>query len=155
MKPDIRYQAAILNGHFMLLLKVWDHAGSGATFWAIPGGGREPDETEEECVIREAREETHLEVEVERLIAFEPDFPDGAYQYRKTYTCRILRGEPHPGTEPEVDTPERSAIQAMGWFDLRDPQTWDPLALEDPITMRNVQRVRVALGYADGGNGDR
>ncbi len=148
MEVEVRYQAAILRGHHLLLLKVWDHAGSGKTFWVIPGGGREPGETEEECVQREAREETTLEVKVERLIADEPNIQDGGmYLRRKTYACQILSGEPKPGVELEVDTEERSTIQEIGWFDLRDPQTWDPLALRDPITLWNVQRVRVALGY--------
>jgi len=147
MKTDIRYQAAILQDHHMLMLKVWDHAGSGNTFWVIPGGGRELNETEEECVIREMREETHLEVGIDRLIAFEPDFPSGMYRWRKTYACRILSGKPQPGVEPEVDTADLSTIQSVGWFDLRDPQSWDPLALNDPITFRNLQSVRIALGY--------
>jgi ADP-ribose pyrophosphatase YjhB (NUDIX family) len=56
----IRYQAAIVEDDRILMLKVWDHAHSGHTFWLIPGGGREPGESEEDCVKREVREETHL-----------------------------------------------------------------------------------------------
>ena len=38
----VRYQAAIVEDDRILMLKVWDHAHSGHTFWLIPGGGREP-----------------------------------------------------------------------------------------------------------------
>ena len=51
MKLAVRYQATIIQNDHVLLLKVRDHAFSGNTFWVIPGGGRLPNETEEDCVI--------------------------------------------------------------------------------------------------------
>src|SRR5574341_2390559 len=68
MKSTVRYQAAILQNDHLLLLKVWDHASTGRTFWVIPGGGRHGDETEEDYVKREAVEESHFQVELGRLI---------------------------------------------------------------------------------------
>lgn len=146
-KLDIRYQAAIVQDDHVLLLKVWDHAFSGETFWVIPGGGRLPGEAEEDCVKREAHEETHLQVEIDRLLLDEVAAAEDMYHYTKTYLCRINGGEPRPGTEPEVDTAEKSTITAVGWFDLRDATTWDPLLPKNPITYSLVQRVRAALGY--------
>jgi 8-oxo-dGTP diphosphatase len=147
MKLPIRYQAAILQNDHVLMLKVWDHAFSGKTFWVIPGGAPLPGESEEECVRREVREETYLDVEVERLLSDEPDIPNGMYARAKTYLCRISRGLAQPGVEPEVDTAERASIQAVGWFDLRDSADWDALALGDPITLARLHGLRVALGY--------
>jgi 8-oxo-dGTP pyrophosphatase MutT (NUDIX family) len=148
-KLDARYQAAILHNGHVLLIKVWDHTFTGQTFWTIPGGGRQPGESEEECVRREAWEETNLRVEVDRLLLETPDAPDGLYERLKTYACRIAGGEPRPGSEPEVDSAERRTIQAVGWFDLRDPASWDPLARNDPITLAMLLRLRAALGYVD------
>ena len=151
-KLPVRYQAAILRDHHVLLLKVWDHTYSGKRFWLIPGGGRLPGETEEDCVKREAREETHLEIEIDQLLLEEPDLPEGMYERLKTYACRIVSGEPRPGLEPEVDTEDRSTITEVGWFDLRDPQAWDPLARNDPITSARLQQLRAVLGYATAEN---
>ena len=143
----LRYQAVVLQDDHMLLLKVWDHAFTGRSFWVIPGGGRNPNESEEACVRREVLEETNLEVVVERLLLDEPDKPGGMYDRHKTYVCRIIGGEAQPGSEPEVDTPDLQTIQAVGWFDLRDPDSWDPLAQNDPITLANLTQIRAALGY--------
>jgi 8-oxo-dGTP pyrophosphatase MutT (NUDIX family) len=141
-----RYQAAIVHNHCVLLLKGND-CFSGQTFWVIPGGGREAHESEEACVQREVREETHLEVEVLRLLMEESD-PSSFYDTTKTYLCRMTDGEPAPGVEPEVDSAEHTTIQAVAWFDLRQPTSWDPLARNDAIMFPLLQRLRTALGYA-------
>ena len=147
MKRKVRYQAAVIHKDHLLLLKAIDRA-SGESFWVIPGGGRESNETEEECVQREVREETHLHVEVGRLVLDEQAIDDGMYQRLKTYACQIVSGEPRPGIEPEVDTADHVTIADVGWFDLRDSTTWDSLALNDPITYPLLQRLRSVLGYA-------
>ena len=74
---DIRYQAVILKDRHALLLRIEEED---QAFWVIPGGGREGSESEEECVIREMWEETHLQVEVERLILDEKAPQDPFYE---------------------------------------------------------------------------
>jgi hypothetical protein len=38
------------------------------------------------------------------------------------------------------------------WFDLRDPATWEPLALQDAWTLTTLRQIQTALGYAAGEN---
>src|SRR5918912_3634865 len=102
MTPRIRYQGAIIRDHQVLLLKQVEHA-SGRSYWQIPGGGIEADETEEQCVQREMLEETGLEVQVDSLLLDEPGAPGWIYKGWKTYRCSILAGEPRPGSEPEAE----------------------------------------------------
>lgn len=147
MKRTTRYQAAIIEDHQILLLQAID-AQDSQTFWLLPGGGQEAGETEEACVRREVLEETCLSVEVLRLILDEPGIEDDTYQRLKTYVCRILAGEAQPGCEPEVDTTDFTTIQQIGWFDLRQPLTWDALVRSDSITYPLLQRIRITLGYA-------
>ena len=148
MRADARCQAAIIEDDQILVLKVWDHASSGDRFCVLPGGARFRGESEEECVQREVREETHLEVRVDRLILDEPALPDGMYRRIKTYTCHIVRGTAKPGIEPEIDSDGKNTIQGIEWFNLRDPDTWQELAPDDPIIYRQLQRIRAALQYA-------
>src|SRR3712207_4455567 len=98
----IRYQGAILQNDHILLIRYREQI-SGRSYWLIPGGGIEADETEEACVEREMREETCLEVAVERLILDEPARPGGIYQRRKTYLCKVVSGDARPGREPELE----------------------------------------------------
>jgi ADP-ribose pyrophosphatase YjhB (NUDIX family) len=146
MHRAIRYQGAIVRDDHLLLIRHQEHA-SGRSYWVIPGGGREADETEEACVAREMLEETGLAVTVQRLLLEAPDL-GSVYQLRRTYLCTVDSGEAQPGYEPEADAADFYAITEVRWFDLRDPATWDPLAVADAITYPQLQRIQAALGYA-------
>ena len=148
MPRIIRCQGAIVHEHQLLLIQHREHA-SGNAYWLLPGGGQEGEESEEACVAREMREETGLDVAVERLLLDVHDFPGGAYQRLRTYLCRVLGGEAAPGYEPEVEASDFYGIVAVQWFDLRHPAAWPPEILADPITRPQVEQVRSRLGYGD------
>ncbi|MBA3948132.1 MAG: NUDIX hydrolase [Herpetosiphonaceae bacterium] len=145
MTRIIRYQGAIIRDHHILLIKHTEHAGR--SYWVIPGGGIEPDETEEECVQREMQEETCLHVQVQHLLLDEPGILGGVYQRRKTYLCHILHGEPQPGYEPEAEASSVYGITEVGWFDLQQPTTWNDQIVADSITYPQLQQIQAALGY--------
>ena len=62
--------------------------------WEFPGGKREPDETFEQCLVRELREELGIEVHVGEL------FEEIAHAYPektvhlKFFVCHWISGEP-------------------------------------------------------------
>ena len=147
MTPRTRYQGAIIRDHQVLLLKQTEHA-SGRSYWQIPGGRIEPDETEEQCVQREMREETGLEVQIDSLLLDEPGPSDSIYQRWKTYRCAILSGEAHPGCEPEADYADAYSFTEVGWFDLLDPATWNGRLEANSYIYAWLQRIQGALGYA-------
>lgn len=141
-----RYQGAIIRDDHILLIKHREHA-SGRDYWVIPGGGREVGETEEECVKREMKEETHLDVMVKQLLLDVPGPANSAYERYKTYLCKPLRGEASPGYEPEFEAGERYAITEVEWFDLRDETTWDEKIKTNPFTYPSLQKIQETLGY--------
>ena len=62
--------------------------------WEFPGGKRESDETFEQCLVREIREELGVEIAVGKL--FESVFhtyPEKTV-HLKFFVCRLERGEP-------------------------------------------------------------
>lgn len=69
--------------------------------WNLPGGGLEPGELPTECVVREVREETGLDVAVERLVGVYAK--PGRNELLFAFVCRITGGSLH-------NTPESDAI---------------------------------------------
>jgi 8-oxo-dGTP pyrophosphatase MutT (NUDIX family) len=147
MARHTRYQGLIVENDRVLLIKHREHE-TGRSYWIIPGGGLDGDESEEECVIREVREETNLDVEVLDLLFDEPGHPDGVYRWRKTFLCKPVGGNPSPGYEPELEAAEIYSITEVRWFDLRDEAEWGHELLTDPFTYPQLVNARKELGYA-------
>lgn len=146
MIRDIRYQAAIIHNHQILLIQHREHA-SKRSYWLLPGGGREADETPEECVIREAYEETQLTITVERWLLDDPAPAGDVYQRLHTYLCRPSTFRASPGAEPEPEASAQYAIVAVAWCPLDDEASWNPEVSADALTAPLLRRVRAALGY--------
>ncbi len=143
--PTIRYQGAVIRDDWVLLLLHRDPE-TGRTYWILPGGGKEAGETDEETVCREMREEICCEVSVECCL-MEMGHPLKANRQHRTFRCAIVSGEPKPGIEPEEEGEWRNRIDAVRWFDLSRPDSWEPLARNDEITFPQLMAIRQALGY--------
>ena len=141
-----RYQGAIIRDDQILLIRHTEHE-SGRSFWVIPGGGREPGETEMACVKREMWEETNLEVDVKRLLVETVIPNDHTCKRRKTYLCHVISGEAAPGYEPEADAAAVYAITAVAWFDLRSEKRWEASIFDNHIAYPILQEIRQVLGY--------
>ena len=139
-----RIQAAIVEEGQILLLQV-RAARLSRAFWVIPGGGREPGESDEACVRREVREETHLEVRVDRLLFSEGTVPGDLYLRTRTYHCIPIGGQARPGSEPELEEDNLITIAAVRWFPLFDESLWYPDLLKDSITAPLLRCVGRAL----------
>lgn len=64
--------------------------------WEFPGGKRKINETFEQCLVRELREELGVEVEVGRLFeSLTHAYPEKTVQLR-FFICRLMEGEPLP-----------------------------------------------------------
>lgn len=88
--------AVIYNPEGQILIDRRPAKGLLGGLWEFPGGKIEPNETVEECIKREIKEEIDLEIEVNDLLIT----VDHAYtHFRVTlqvYNCRYLSGEPRP-----------------------------------------------------------
>jgi ADP-ribose pyrophosphatase YjhB (NUDIX family) len=97
-KVDVR-GAVIEDGRILLVREISD---SGR--WTMPGGWADINQSPSECVIRELREESGLEVEVRKLAAVydrarQGHPPHPFHVYRLFFICDMVGGAPKPGLE--------------------------------------------------------
>ena len=71
--------------------------------WALPGGFAEVGETVENAAVREAKEETNLDVELERLVGVysEPDRDPRGHNVSVAFLARVTGGEPEAATDAD------------------------------------------------------
>lgn len=84
----------------------------GIHYYELPGGGQNDNETLEEAVVRECREETGYAVAVRRLLGVQEEiftnpfvqktFPEHAHRIFHIYLCDILRDWQGEHTEEDV-----------------------------------------------------
>lgn len=141
-----RYQGLIIQDHNILLIQ-HTQLSTGRSYWVLPGGGIEAGETEGECVVREMKEETNLDVRVEKLLIDEPAPADGVYKWIKSYVCTPIGGTAAPGYEPEPEAAANYSISAVQWFDLQDESEWGDVLPQNPFTYPQLIKVRQLLGY--------
>ncbi|MGI1807063.1 NUDIX domain-containing protein [Exiguobacterium sp. TDN 0502] len=115
-----RVCAALIEEEQILMVEL--HTPS-RTFWTLPGGGVESNETKEQAVMREVLEETHLHVTVERQL-YEISIHHGTetcFLVRRTATSPALR----LGIDPEL-SPEQQELRSVQFQSLNtlqdDPQ---------------------------------
>ncbi|MBI2095134.1 MAG: NUDIX domain-containing protein [Candidatus Omnitrophica bacterium] len=66
------------------------------SYWEFPGGKKDPGETFEECVVREIKEETGIDVRVEKkFMELKKTYPERVI-WLNFYLCAHLGGEPRP-----------------------------------------------------------
>ncbi len=89
-------------------------------YWTLPGGFMEIDETVEECALREVREETNVEAQLEGLLAvYSKAAPPGPGLVFLIYSAVVIKGEPETTRE----------VSEVGWFTPADIP-WDELAYD-------------------------
>jgi ADP-ribose pyrophosphatase YjhB (NUDIX family) len=106
-KPHgIRAVGIVIYGDKILLMK---RRKKGHEYFAIPGGGVEDNnETVEEAVVRELKEETCIDVRVERLV-YHHDLIDHSDQY--FYLCTYLGGK------VELGGPEKEKLSEDNYYE--------------------------------------
>ena len=101
MTPKVRATAVLVeDGRILLVEQAVTR--SLPRRWSLPGGRVEAGETLAECLVREVREETGLEVETGRLLYACDRIVDGAHVVHITLEVRRTGGQLETGKEPEA-----------------------------------------------------
>jgi mutator protein MutT len=102
---EVRVAVAVIEREGRFLVRRRPPAGHLPNLWEFPGGKLEPEETWEEALVREAREELGVAVEPKQLIE------EKRFEYpERTVRLRFYRTVLEPGAEPrpgEAEAPLR------------------------------------------------
>lgn len=133
----MRAQVVLLRGDRILLAR---HVRPEGSYWVLPGGAVERDETPEQAAVREVREETGLEVHVQRLLFVDGPRCDGPIVIKRpryTFLGEIVGGE----LRHVVESAGRGAKGYLAGAE------WMPWECEDydPLTRDTLRLVACAL----------
>lgn len=88
------------------------------TYWTLPGGGCEDDEIIEQTAVREVKEETGLDVEIEKLL-FEEEYVGGT-SYCYLAKLKSERTEPNLEFLPKEESIFGTMLHSAAWHSLKD-----------------------------------
>ena len=138
-KRKTRVQIAIVQDDQVLLLHhvMPQH---NKRFWGLPGGGVEEDETPEQAAIREAKEETCLDIEL-------ADFRHGYktknspfYEEILTFIGYPVGGNARVGHDPEEGMEAIVQLTGIKWHPLYQDDGLDNIAKSDLQCIREFFR---------------
>ena len=125
---NIGVGGAVVHDGRLLLVRRASHHGRGN--WQLPGGFIEPNETVEQAVVREVKEEAGVTAEVEAVLGlrsrYDPESGNGVYV--------VLLLRPISG-DPAADGHE---VDHAGYFALEEIRQLNPLP---PVNWEIAQRV--------------
>jgi len=127
-----RVRAVIIENEKVLTIK---RTKPEVEYWVIPGGGVKENETNEEALRREAKEELGVEVEIKNLllkIISQKKETFGHEEY--FYACEIKSGELGSGVGPEFSNPRYVGTHTIEWLEIKDLDKYDL----QPLDIKNL-----------------
>lgn len=122
MKKRVSSRAIIIEDGKLLAMfrRKIKEDGSVKEYYVIPGGGLEENETLEENVIRELKEEFNVDIEIVKFLSTE-EYEDTIANY---FLCKIINGTPKLGGE-ELDRMTPENYYEIRYIDLKKIDNYD------------------------------
>lgn len=130
-KIRVRICGICIENNSVLLVK-HKHIGQEGIFWAPPGGGLQFGESAVECLAREFREETKLQVKVVNYLFTHEFISDQLHSIELFFLVSIESGRPEKGMDPEF--PDFDIIEEVRFWKIEDIKKKSPLQFHQLFT---------------------
>ncbi len=118
MVPKVRPTAVLVEDGLILLVE--QRVGQSGRTWSLPGGALEFGEIIEECLIREMREETGLDVRLGELLYVCDRIEGDCHVVHLSFAVTRVGGELRAGAEPEPGAQPIKSARMMPLESLQD-----------------------------------
>ncbi|WP_181306433.1 NUDIX hydrolase [Rufibacter sp. XAAS-G3-1] len=117
-KARIRVCGLLVQEDKLLLARHKAAFGEG-NFWMPPGGGLNFNEKVKECLVREFREETGLDVEVSRFLYLNEFLRPPLHAIELFFEVKLVKGTLALGSDPE-HAPHAQLLEEVKFLSIRD-----------------------------------
>ncbi len=120
----------------ILLMKRGEKSQNEKGKWSVPGGALEFGETPQECIVREVKEETNLEIKpIKQLEPFNHFIPhEKQHWIALGFICQVVKGK--------LKNLEPNQTDDIRWFSLSDTKTL-PLTLTAKNKLEQIKKLRL------------
>lgn len=137
----VRVCGILIENEKILMIK-HQNIGTRGYLWSPPGGGLQFGETAKAALLREFKEETHLDISVERFLFVNEFFQAPLHAIELFFETKRQGGVLAKGTDPEISS-EAQMISEVKFMGIDEIQKENPLNLH--FLFRNIAKVSVIL----------
>ena len=142
LRPRIRVAGILIEDDKILLIQ---HQKNDKKYWLIPGGGNDWGESTKEAVIREYKEETNLDIKVDKFLFFSETISPDKSRHVLNLFYRVHRGNRDNKFMKLGDEAVLAGLKFFGKDEIKDLTIY-PNIKDNLVKIMNGEKVESYLG---------
>ncbi|MFA3800494.1 NUDIX domain-containing protein [Leptotrichia hongkongensis] len=142
VRPRIRVAGILIEDNKILLIQ---HHKNNKKYWLIPGGGNDWGETTKEALIREYKEETNMDIEVDEFLFFSETISPDKKRHVLNLFYKIHRNNKNDSI---IKLGEEAVLTDLKFVTKEELETMTiyPNIKENLLKLMNNEKIRTDLG---------
>lgn len=142
VRPRIRVAGILIEDNKILLIQ---HHKNNKKYWLVPGGGNDWGETTKEALIREYKEETNMDIEVDEFMFFSETISPDKKRHVLNLFYKIHRNNKNDSI---IKLGEEAVLTDLKFVTKEELETMTiyPNIKENLLKLMNNEKIRTDLG---------